>query len=828
MVRRVVWSWLQAYVRLSMRHAGWLLVALLLLTVAAGSLGQRLRINPKLDALLPADTVSARSIEELGQRVRSGSPLYLLVQSPDLELSRSYARRLETRVRQWPEADWVMSRRDPTYFMDRRLLLVPAPDLQDFADQLDERMRWEECAAIPGCVNMDRTAPDLPNDADLQQLFEKNPQLSTLASVFGAAPGALFKNDDVAAPPSAPNAGAQVEPGELCDPIEKVCAVQASLKGDPSSLEFAGEILERSEKLFAELKAEAPGAELKFAVSGQYRNGPKTRQVVIEDLAKTTLISTFLVFLVVFSQFRGLRSLLVLFVPIFSSIAWTSGALAAVHPSLNLISAFTMAILTGMGIDFGLHLLTHYTRGREQGATPESAMLHTWQSIGPSLTVAALTTAFGFGALAVASFRGFSEMGPIAAFGVMVALGGFFVLMPPLVALFDRGDRCPFALRKYNFNPWGWLRRRARWVVAFGCTLAVGLGAVALGVGGKGVEFEYDFRKLDPENMGHGIPWGRTLHGTNRTAVYLMADDANALHDAAEALRKEPPQDLTQGNPLSLVIPSAFIPTEQEKKLETLKELGETLHKAKEYTNPELTRSIERLEPLTKVREPITPEQMPRWVSDWLFERDGRFGTLGVMYTDLRGSDARQMEVLVKNLEDFRQRFPNVRFASTVAQLGEVTPRLRKEAPWIIGLAVLGAGLGTVLLGRNWWRIVAVFLPMLLMTGVSLGLAGLFGLKVNLYNMLVFPLAFGIGIDGAVYIDWAFENSKSSELLPTAARAVLGATLTSIAAFGALVWSNNPGLGSIGSLAMLMLGTALIANLVWLPSLYWITHKRNS
>jgi uncharacterized protein len=132
------------------------------------------------------------------------------------------------------------------------------------------------------------------------------------------------------------------------------------------------------------------------------------------------------------------------------------------------------------------------------------------------------------------------------------------------------------------------------------------------------------------------------------------------------------------------------------------------------------------------------------------------------------------------------------------------------------------------LLGRNWWRIVAVFLPMLVMTGVSLGLAGLFGLKVNLYNMLVFPLAFGIGIDGAVYVDWAFENSKSSELLPTAARAVLGATLTSIAGFGALVWSNNPGLGSIGSLATLMLGTALIANLVWLPSLYWITHKRHS
>jgi predicted RND superfamily exporter protein len=183
------------------------------------------------------------------------------------------------------------------------------------------------------------------------------------------------------------------------------------------------------------------------------------------------------------------------------------------------------------------------------------------------------------------------------------------------------------------------------------------------------------------------------------------------------------------------------------------------------------------------------------------------------------------MEVLVKELDLLRERFPKVRFASTVAQLGEVTPRLRHEAPLIIGLAILGAGLGTVFLGRNLFRIVAVMLPMLLMVGVSLGIAALFGLRINLYNMLVFPLAFGIGIDGAVYVDWAFAQAKAANLLPTASRAVLGATLTSIAGFGALAFSDNPGLVSIGLLATLMLGTALIANLVWLPCFFWFARR---
>src|SRR5690606_3217643 len=113
----------------------------------------------------------------------------------------------------------------------------------------------------------------------------------------------------------------------------------------------------RSNALFAELQQEESDPTLKMAVSGQFRNGPITRQRVLADLSSTTALSTGLVLLVVMAQLAGIRSLIVLFTPIFASIAWTGGVLSVVHPSLNLISSFILAILTGMGIDFGLHLL---------------------------------------------------------------------------------------------------------------------------------------------------------------------------------------------------------------------------------------------------------------------------------------------------------------------------------------------------------------------------------------------------------------------------------------------------------------------------------------
>lgn len=823
----------RAYVEFSVRNAVWVLSVATVVTLASLWGAQKLKVNPRLDALLPEDTAAAKSLIEMSQRVRSSSPLYLVVQSGDIETSRKFAKRLTDEVAKWSETQWVTFRRDPEYFLERRLLLLPKEDLATFGEQVEERMQWEECRKLPGCVNIEDEAPELPDAASLQRSIEKNPDLSALAKVLGSDASNVFdtSQSNPATEGRAANASAaqgaeapvdQSHAGELCDPKNQVCVVQASLTGDPGDLEYADLIMTRSNALFAQLEQEAANSTLKFAVSGQFRNGPITRQRVLADLSSTTALSTGLVLLVVLAQFAGLRSLIALFVPILASLCWTGGALGLVHPSLNLISAFTLAILTGMGIDFGLHLLTHYTREREAGRTPAESVIHTFETVGPSLVVAAGTTALGFAALWVASFRGFSEMGPIAAFGIMAALAAFLLLLPALAAVLDREEKCPFVLRKYSWQPWSLLRRYARPIVWVGGVLTVGFAAIAGGVVTNGLEFEYDFRKLDSKEVGHGIPWGDALHGTNRTAIYLMADDEPALREVAQAIRKDPPElFLSQGN-LSLIVPSAFLPPDQTEKLETLAKINADLLRAKQHVGPDVIRDIEKIEPLTRVKTPIVTSEIPKWVADWLFERDGSFGTLGVLYTDLRGSDARQMEDLALTLQGLREKHPKVRFASTVAQLGEVTPRLRGEAPLIVGLAIFGAALGTVFLGRNWWRIIAVLLPMFIMTGVSLGIATLFGIRVNLYNMLVFPLAFGIGIDGAVYVDWAFSSPDSDEMLPTAARAVLGATLTSIAGFVALIGSANPGLASIGILATLMLGVALIANLVWLPCLLWL------
>lgn len=787
-----------------------------------------LRIDPRVEALLPPDMPSIRALEEMRQRLPAAAPpLYLLVQSSDPELNRSLVRKLQAAVSEWPETRWAMRQRDPSVFLDHRLLFLPLEELEEFTEQIEERVRWEECERVPGCTNLDDEAPPLPTDEELREALERNPDVSAMVSLFGADTEAFVEAKATGADEEARERRAAEEAaddstlGELCSPDGHVCSLIVSLDGDADDLDFATEILERSEALFRSVQPEQPPQDLKMAVSGQYRNLPMTRRSVATDLSQTTLLSLALVALVIASQFRTLRSFVVLLVPALMAILWTAGLLGALGIELNLISSFTLAVLAGVGIDFGVHLLTHYCERREQTDNAVTALQQTFGSLGTTLLVAACTTAFGFAVLSVASFRGFSQMGPIASAGVVASLASFVLLFPALVLTLDRTQRSPFVQRRFASPPWAWLRRRALAVAVTGIATA----AVALFVGQR-VSFEYDTRKLQPRTVSHGIDWTKTMHGTTRTAVYMLADEPAALHRAASQLRAEPPLELIEPERPFLLVPGAFLPDQQPEKLELVARLRTSIERAERQAGEAARQRIDDFKPLVQVNEPLTQEKMPRWVSDWLIERDGRFGTFGILYTKLSGANARHMERLAEHMARWQARFDGVRFASPVSPLGEVTPRLRQEAPYIIGLALLGVCLSMLATVRSPRRALLVLMPLAMMVAFSLAVMVGFDWRLNLYNMLVFPLAFGIGVDGAIYVAWAMRRGAPLEDLTATGRAVLGSTLTTMAGFGSLMRSGNPGLASIGQLATLMLAMALLANLVWLPAVQWAARAR--
>ena len=802
------------YVAFAQRR--WWVVLALVAALAAGSfVGVRhLSIDARIEALLPDDTPSQLAIAELKDRVATSAPLVLAVASDDPELNRRLARQIRDAVAEWPETRWAVDQRSPEPFLERRLLWLPTDELEGLAERVERLVEHQRCEANPMCFTLE-DPPELPDEEELRELFLAQPEVEGLATFVG---GGSDRDAEL------PTDGSMESVGRLCADEGRVCIVEASLDGEGGNLQFAGEILDRSQELFDAVRpADAPES-LSLAVSGRYRNAPLLAKRVGDDLQATSIAGLVLLVLLVIAQFRGPRAAFVLLAPVGLAVWVTLGILGFVHPTLNLISAFTLAILAGLGIDFGLHLLTHYGERRQEGESPEVAMVSTLESMWRSASTAAATTACAFAALGAAEFRGFAEMGLNAALGIAMSLLAFLFVFPWLVLLLDRVVKEKGSPTRYL--PFDRVRAPARGtlraLVVLGVILAVVGAGIGAGVVGPGLTFEQDFGKLQPPDLGHGIDGVQDARGgTSGAMVYLLADDSDALEAAARDLAgREMPTDQSL-----LVTPRTLVPGDQEAKLAAIGRMREAVASVRGHLEGDAAERVAAVEPLLAIEEPFTADDLPLWAKDLLVEANGSTGRMGLLYLKMRAADAALMEDLANRIQTWRDANPAVTFASPHAVLGEVVPGLQKDAPTMILLALLGLTLATLVIGRSVRRTLWVLSPVLLAAGMAAGMLVLVGVKLNLYDLLVVPVAFGVAIDGAVYVVWAMRDERASDL-PIASRAVMGSTLTTMAAFGSLMVASNPGLASIGHAAIVCIGLTLFTNLIWLPAALSLPQKQ--
>ncbi|HJU29516.1 MAG TPA: MMPL family transporter, partial [Candidatus Binataceae bacterium] len=100
---------------------------------------------------------------------------------------------------------------------------------------------------------------------------------------------------------------------------------------------------------------------------------------------------------------------------------------------------------------------------------------------------------------------------------------------------------------------------------------------------------------------------------------------------------------------------------------------------------------------------------------------------------------------------------------------------------------------------------------------------GALGWDFNLANLFAIPIIIGMGVDNGVNMlyRWREENDKSSLILTKAVgKSVTICSLTTIAAFAALIPATHRGISSLGWVLTLGVGFILIATLVVLPALF--------
>ncbi len=492
-----------------------------------------------------------------------------------------------------------------------------------------------------------------------------------------------------------------------------------------------------------------------------------------------------LVLLVVMLAFKRFWMPLLLGVPLLMGVIITAAIGTVIFGTLNLFTVFFAAVLFGLGIDFGVHLLSRYETLRKENHSLTQALQGALLSSGKGIVIGALTTAAAFLSFTVTSFKGFRQMGSVAGIGIMVLAIIMLLLVPAMIATFEslrfktksqaKAHRPQLTGLVLNFSTKG------RKVAIAG--LLIGLLALAI-MGLKPIVFNYSLSAIYPANM-ESTYWQHRLEDAYNTRIETLS----ILIPSLEALEQAHKQ-------LSSVEAEGFIKTKS-----LLSNMRLALYK------PELNAAT------LKKLLPTLPQAV---TESWVGQLDNQLVyKLEVASTNPIAtlSDYESLERIVKDATLMQP----TGFVALMMHLSKVVTSDVLLVGCVCALLIM---VFLIITFKHWYMPLGMMIGLMLTLMSTWGLASILGLSLNLMSVIAFPIAIGIVIDGFVHIGHGLVHRPAGDSLGDLYRALLVTTLTTMIGFGSLSLVNHGGLSNLGAITMLAMAIGFCYQLFFLPLWY--------
>lgn len=629
----------------------------------------------------------------------------------------------------------------------------------------------------------------------------------------------------------------------------------------------SGDAIRRLRDLIAQ--AQANHSRVEIGLTGLPVMEYDEMQTSGSDMLHASLISLLGVACLFMAGLGGVRHPLLTVGALLLALAWSLGYITLAVGHLNILSVAFGVILIGLGIDFGIHYVARYLQLRGENQDCASALTTTAATIGPGVTVGAITTAIAFFAAYFTQFTGIVELGVIAGGGILLCLAATLVVLPAMIYLADR--RTALAAPPRPLRTDRWIEPLLRFP---GATLFVGVlitGMLSAGIGR--LYYDHNLLNLQPAGL-QSVELERMLLDKTDLSVWYAISIASSNQELLK--RKQQFDKLPSVERTEEIV--SLLPTHVEEKA------------------PIIARIHRRLEHLPD-EPPIIPVASPEEIG-----RELSAAGVAISGNDPRGraTQRRLSEVgerlsrmskrdVYQHVSEYQQRIA----ADLLSQLHALESISQPQPPT---LADLPESLVSRFVGRNQQHLLKIYgrgdiwdmdglehfvadvktvdpaatgqplqtyyashqmqrsyvnaalyalaavavvlvldfrsipLALLALSPVAagviqmFGVMGLLGIPLNPANMIVLPLILGIGLDDGVHVVHDFRRRrKNYRLSASTATAVLITSLTTMVGFGSLMLASHRGLQSLGRVLTIGVTCCLISSLVLLPALLrWI------
>lgn len=498
---------------------------------------------------------------------------------------------------------------------------------------------------------------------------------------------------------------------------------------------------------------------VRAGLTGMPRYAIDDRDVIQRDMSRLSGLALMGVLVLFASSFGALRRPLAAVAALVLAIAWTVGIVAFVPGHLTLLSSFFAAILAGLGIDFGIHLVDRIEERIARGEVMRAAAPGAVRDLSRPLATGGATTAAVLFSMAFSGFRGFAELGVVAGVGVLACLLSMVVVLPAVLCWGPVGRGAANAGRR---RLGGWLLRLQHRSLAVLVAIAA-LISILVGP----APFDSDYLNLQPH-----------------------ASEAVRLERAMVAR-----SDLSPGF-------AVFVAPD----VATMRDLTWRL------ADDETVGSVRSMQSLGGLGGLPAGDLLGYEALASLRAADGRYAIYAFPAEDIWQPAAQHRFLAAMRAID-----PAV---TGMPMLGDFMIARTKRA---LGITMtLGSSLLVLSVWVGFRRLVPTLLALLptALTVLSLHASmRVFGMAWNPLNVMALPIVLGIAVDDGVHVVHRFlaEGGDLARTLAGTGRSVTLTSATTLVAFGALILTEHRGLGGFAGVVVLGVSAAWLQSVLVLP-----------
>lgn len=797
----------------------------ILSAIILGNFALQLKIDTNLANLLPEKNPHVQALEKLQDTVGGETTMEVAVQSPSFEDNKRFIQDLIRKSLKLYDHktdnyffDRAEFRKEIDFLQNNALYFATGSELTDIKQYLKDEIQQAKEEANPFLVNFGEEEEDTTSGkmSDFEESYD------------ALVPSEYPISED-----------------------STVALVEFYPTGSKSNLSYLRRTFSTYDSLITAMNPQSYNKQMRVEFGGRLKRHLSEIDSIMNDVFSSfsSGISSVLLLVMLYFSFKKYFNyrkgdteekernfwehlirmpvpVLVIGIPLVISLSWTFGVTYFVLGTLNTMTSVLFVILFGMGIDYGIHFYARYIEFRTEGMPIQQALLETYDNTGSAILVSGLTTAFSLFVLIMAQFRGFSEFGFIAGTGIILALLCMLFILPALLVVFERmnwiifneSEQATQKDRTSLFNRFPF----ARSIVVLGLLISVGVG-----FNFQSLKFQYDFGELEPEFPEYeqfNKLENQVSQSSKRNPAYILANNQQQVIKILDKLRHRMKTDTTSPTIGDVeALPERFPPsdTAAKAKLQNIAEIRELLNDPfiKQQDDPQL----EKLRRAAQTRTKLSVSQIPEYIKTRFVNKSGEIGNFVIVYPSVGLADGRNSIAFKNDVGKVKLDSGETFYAASTSIIAaEMLELMRSESPWMVGATFLMVFILMLVSFRSLrWAIIAM-LPLLVGLLWLFGIMMLTGMMFNFYNLVVLPAILGIGEDNGVHLAHRYrEEGKNSmwDVLSSTGQHITIGSVTTMLGFSGLLFTNHPGLQSLGAMAVIGIGMTLVAALTFLPAL---------